>query len=131
MSASPRPVLRVLGNRFVFVPLLLAVLITAWNGWVFTHDHGIVSGRVVDADGKPVEGATVRLWIFDFATFVEHASTTTAADGSFRFTGNPSHNIQVSADKPDAGRSERIPIRLYFASQDRVLKAPLRLEKRD
>jgi len=133
MSVSRRSatLLRVLGNRFVFVPLLLAVLIAAWNGWVFTHDHGIVSGRVVDADGKPVQGATVRLWIFDFATFVEHASITTAADGSFHFTGNPSHNIQLSADKPNAGRSERIPIRLYFASEDRVLKEPLRLEKRD
>ena len=133
MSGSPRSatVLRVLRNRLVWVPLLLCVLIAGWNSWVFTHDHGIISGRVVDADGKPVQGATVRLWVFDFATFVEHASTTTAADGSFRFTGNPSHNIQLSADKPDAGRSERIPIRLYFASQDRTLKEPLRLAKSD
>lgn len=133
MSGSSRSatVLHLLGNRFVWVPLLLVIMVAGWNGWVFTHDHGIVSGHVVDADGRPVEGATVRLWIFDFATFVEHASTTTAADGSFHFTGNPSHNIQISADKPDAGRSERIPIRLYFASEDRVLKAPLRLEKND
>jgi Carboxypeptidase regulatory-like domain len=132
MSTSPRKAvtLRLLRNRFVWVPLLLVVLIGGWNAWVFTHDHGIIAGRVVDADGKPVGGATVRLWVFNFTTFVEKASTTTAADGSFRFTGNPSHNIQISADRPDAGRSERISVRLYFASEDRELKQPLRLEKR-
>jgi Carboxypeptidase regulatory-like domain len=132
MSASLRTAtaLRLLRNRFVWVPLLLVVLIGGWNAWVFTHNHGIVTGRVVDADGKPVAGATVRLWVFNFTTFVEKASTMTEADGSFRFTGNPSHNIQISADKSDAGRSERISVRLYFASEDRALKQPLRLEKR-
>ena len=132
MSASPRAAttLRLLRNRFVSVPLLLLILVGGWNAWVFTHNHGIIAGRVVDADGKPVAGAMVRLWVFNFTTFVEKASTTTAADGSFRFTGNPSHNIQISADKPDAGRSERISVRLYFASEDRELKQPLRLEKR-
>jgi len=131
MSASPRSARawRLLRNRFVCVPLLLLVVIAGWNVWVFTHNHGIVTGRVVDADGKPVAGATVRLWVFNFTTFVEKATTTTEADGSFRFTGNPSHNIQISADKLDAGRSERISVRLYFASQDRALKEPLRLEK--
>ena len=132
MSASSRTAMiwRLLRNRFVWVPLVLLILIAGWNAWVFTHNHGIITGRVVDAGGKPVAGATVRLWVFNFTTFVEKASTTTEADGSFRFTGNPSHNIQISADKPDAGRSERISVRLYFASQDRALREPLRLEKR-
>jgi len=131
MSISQRfaAALRQLRNRFVWVPLVLFILIAGWNAWVFTHDHGIVTGRVIDADGKPVAGANVRLWVFNFTTFVETASTTTAADGRFRFTGNPSHNIQISADKPDAGRSERIAVRLYFASEDRELKRPLQLKK--
>ena len=129
-SSSTATALRLLRNRFVWVPLVLVILIGGWNAWVFTHNHGIVTGHVVDADGKPVAGATVRLWVFNFTTFVEKASTTTASDGSFRFTGNPSHNIQISADKVDAGRSERISVRLYFASQDRVLREPLRLETR-
>jgi hypothetical protein len=129
MKASA-PVLALLRNRFVWVPLLLAVVIGGWNAWVFTHNHGIVTGRVVDAGGEPVAGATVHLWVFNFTTFVEKASTPTAADGSFRFAGNPSHNIQISADKPDAGHSERISVRLYFAAEDRELKQPLRLEKR-
>jgi hypothetical protein len=85
-----------------------------------------LSGRVVDADGKPIAGATVRLLVFKFAIFVEKATTTTEADDSFRFIAYPSHNIQISADKPGAGRSDRISIRLYFASEDRELT--LRLE---
>jgi hypothetical protein len=65
--------------------------------------------------------------VFNFATFVVKASTTTRPDGSFEFANNPSHNIQVSAEKPGKGRSARVSIRLYFASEDYVLKEPLRL----
>jgi hypothetical protein len=116
-------------NRFVVVPGLLLIVAAVWNVWVITHNHGIVSGRVVDASGAPVEGAEVKLWVFDFATFAEDASTRTKADGSFEFANNPSHNIQVSAEKSGVGRSARVPIRLYFKSEDVVLKQPLRLSK--
>jgi hypothetical protein len=115
-------------SRFVLVPALLLVVALGWNAWVVTHDHGIVTGRVLDAGGAPVEGAEVKLWVFNFATFVVNASTTTKPDGSFVFANNPSHNIQVSAEKPGVGRSARISIRLYFRSEDVQLKQPLRLE---
>jgi hypothetical protein len=114
-------------NRFVLVPAALVLVAVGWNLWVVTHNHGIVEGRVVDAAGAPVEGAEVKLWVFNFATFVVKASTTTRHDGSFEFANNPSHNIQVSAEKPGKGRSARVPIRLYFASEDFVFKDPLRL----
>ena len=114
-------------NRFVLVPATLVLLTVGWNLWVVTHDHGIVEGRVLDATGAPVEGAEVKLWVFNFATFVVKASTTTRSDGSFEFANNPSHNIQVSAEKPGKGRSARVPIRLYFAAEDFVLREPLRL----
>jgi hypothetical protein len=113
-------------NRFVLVPGCLVLIAIVWNGWVFTHDHGVVSGRVVDAAGKPVAGAEVKLWVFNFVTFNEHATTQSKADGSFKFADNPSHNIQLSAEKPGVGRS-RIPVRLYFRSQDIALTYPLRL----
>ena len=118
---------RWLRNRFVVVPTLLLVLTAGWNAWVATHDHGLVAGCVLDASGTPVEGAEVKLWVFNFATFVVTASTTTKPDGSFTFENNPSHNIQVSAEKPGLGRSARISVRLYFRSEDVRLKEPLRL----
>ena len=114
-------------NRFVLVPGILIVIAGAWNGWVVTHNHGIVEGRVVDASGEPVEGAEVKLWVFDFTTFAEHASARSKSDGTFAFTKNPSHNIQLSAEKPGVGRSPRMPVRLYFRSEDVVVKRPLRL----
>jgi hypothetical protein len=131
MSTDDEPVRprrrRWLLNRFVLVPAFLVLLAAIWNVWVVTHSHGIVAGRVVDSSGAPVDGAEVKLWVFNFTTFAEAASTTTSADGSFEFTDNPSHNIQVSAEKPGVGRSQRIPIRLYFRSEDVILKQPLRL----
>jgi hypothetical protein len=114
-------------NRFVLVPLTLVVIALGWNAFVMTHNHGIVAGRVLDASGAPVEGADVQLWVFNFATFSVKASTTTKPDGTFQFDNNPSHNIQVSAEKPGVGRSARISIRLYFQSEDFYLKEPLRL----
>ena len=121
---------RWLVNRFVLVPCSLVMIAVLWNAWVFTHNHGVVAGRVVDASGAPVEGAEVKLWVFNFTTFVEQASTQTGRDGSFGFTKNPSHNIQLSANKAGVGRS-RIPVRLYFQSEDIVLKRPLRLSSAD
>jgi hypothetical protein len=117
---------RWLVNRFVLVPGSLVIVAIVWNAWVFTHNHGVVSGRVVDASGAPVEGAEVKLWVFNFTTFVEQAATQTGSDGSFEFTKNPSHNIQLSAEKSHVGRS-RIPVRLFFQSEDITLKRPLRL----
>jgi hypothetical protein len=115
-------------NRFVFVPCFFVLVAIVWNAWVFTHNHGVVSGRVVDVSGAPVAGAEVKLWVFNFVTFNERATTQTKTDGSFIFTDNPSHNIQLSAEKPGIGRS-RIPVRLYFRSEDIALTQPLRLSR--
>jgi hypothetical protein len=114
-------------NRFVLVPLLLVLITAGWNAWVFTHNHGVVIGRVLDASGAPVAGADVKLWVFNFSTFVVKASTTTGPDGSFMFDNNPSHNIQISAEKSGIGRSARVSVRLYFSAEDFRLKQPLRL----
>jgi hypothetical protein len=126
---APRPLWRrLLINRFVLVPGAIAVAALLWNIYVVTHNDGIVAGQVVDRAGKPVEGADVTLWAFNFTTFAEKSHTRTGPDGRFVFKNNDSHNIQVSAAKPGEGRSERLPIRLYFRAQDTTLPQPLRLD---
>lgn len=116
---------RLLINRFVAVLVALATAARLWNWYVALHDHGIVAGRVVDAAGHPVAGATVVLWVLNFTTFVEKTRVTTGADGRFVIINRNSHHIQLSAEKPGTGRSGRVDVRLYFRAQDVKLDAPL------
>ena len=126
---APRPLWkRLLLNRFVLVPGAIAAFVIGWNVYVSLHNHGLVAGQVVDRDGRPVGGADVTLWAFNFTTFAEKGHVRTGPDGSFAFTDNASHNIQVSAVKPGMGRSARVPLRLYFRAQDTRLASPLRLD---
>ena len=125
MMASWRAILL---NRFVLVPGAIVLAIALWNVYVATHNHGLLSpGRVVDSAGRPVADATVSLWVFNFTTYEEKERVKTDADGVFRFTDNPSHRIQISAEKPGVGRSQRLPIFLYFRSQDTTLDTSIRL----
>ena len=116
---------RLLVNRFTIVLAAIALVIAVWNVYVSLHDHGVVEGRVVDAEGQPVEGATVVLWVLNFTTYIEKTRAITGADGAFTIRGNDSHNIRIEAEKPGVGRAARIPVRLYFRSQDVSLPSPL------
>jgi hypothetical protein len=116
---------RLVINRFVLVPATIAVVIALWNGYVATHDHGIVVGRVVDAAGLPAPDAAVVLWVLNFTTYVEKTRATTDSAGRFVITNNDSHNIRLAAEKPGVGRSARVPVRLYFRAQDIELNEPL------
>lgn len=118
---------RLLLNRFVLVPGAIALMALLWNIYVATHDHGVITGRVVDSAGKPVADASVVLWVYNFTTYQEHSHVKTDDAGVFRFANNPSHRIQLSAEKPGVGRSERIPVFLYFRAEDFDLATPLKL----
>lgn len=117
---------RVLLSRFFVVPATIAVAVALWNLYVSLHAHGLIAGRVVDADGRPVAGATVVLFAHDFVTQVEKARTSTDGSGGFRFDDNDLHLVQLQAVD---GRqsSARVTLRLWFRGQDRVLRKPLRL----
>jgi len=121
---SPR-LRNVFSNRFFLIPVLLAVLVGGWNVYVTSHDDGVVRGRVLAVDGAPVAGATVRMMEQNFTTNSDRGSTVTRADGSFEFTNNRSHNIQLVAEKLGLGRSDRHIVRLYFRAQNVTLDAPL------
>jgi len=119
MDAIETPLWRKLVlNRFVLVLGVAAVLVLAWNVYVSMHNHGRVSGRVVDASGRPVPGATVVLWVLNFTTYVEKTRATTDVEGRFLIGDNDSHNIRLAAEKPGVGRSARVPVRLYFRAED-------------
>jgi hypothetical protein len=119
--------LRLLRHRFVAVPLAIGVAVLGWNVYVARHDDGIVRGAVVGPDGRPVPGATVTMMEQNFTTNSDRGKTLTREDGTFEFTDNRSHNIQLRAEKPGVGRSDLVVVRLYFQAQNVTLRDPLRI----
>lgn len=116
-----------IAGRWVIVPGVLALGIAFWNLYVAANDGGLVEGAVTDGQGRPVAGATVLLFERGFVTHQERNRAVTDASGAFRFTDNRSHAIQLEAEAPGRGRSERRIVRLWFRSQDVALSEPLRL----
>lgn len=112
-------------NRFVLVPATIAVVVAIWNVHIAFNAGGIVKGRVVGQDGRPVPGATVQLLEQNFTTNSERGETRTGNDGSFEFVDNRSHNIRLRADKESLGRSELRVVRLFFRAQNVTLSEPL------
>lgn len=119
--------MKALRSRWVIVPGSMGLIALLWNLYVAAHAGGVIEGRVLDATGTPVPGATVRLYERAFITNNEKQRTTTGSDGRFRFEGNTSHAVQLQAEGPAGGRSERRTVRLWFRAQDRVVEEPLRL----
>ena len=118
--------LRRLNTRWVIVPGAIALAILFWLAYVGTHNNGVLEGRVIDAAGRPVAGANVLLFERGFVTHQEKGRATSDADGLFRFTDNRSHSVQLEAEAPGLGRTDRRIVRLWFAAQDVRLADPLR-----
>jgi protocatechuate 3,4-dioxygenase beta subunit len=119
---------RILLNRFVVAPVVVAAVVLVWNAYVASHADGVVTGHVVDRFGRPVADATVRMMEQNFTTNSQRGTTRTDANGAFRFQENRSHRIQLRAEKPGAGRSNQQAVRLYFRSQHVDLTEPLVLD---
>ena len=115
-----------LWNRFVVVPVVLALIVLGWNIYVALHAHGVIAGEVVDASGRPVAGATVTLYHLNFITEVKAGETRSDARGRFRFSDNNSHLVELQAAASGA-TSPRVTVRLWFRAQDRALATPLTL----
>jgi hypothetical protein len=118
---------RVLANRYVVVFGLLVVVTVAWNVYVSLHNDGLVTGRVVGADGAPVGGATVTLYEQTLTTLEPRATAVTGEDGRFHFDGQRAHHFVLVAAKNGAGASPRLAHRRYFRGQNVALSGALRL----
>jgi hypothetical protein len=115
--------------RYLLVLAVSAVLGLGWNAWIAMHDDGIVRGRVVQANGNPVAGATVSFWEKTLTTLERRTATETGPDGGFVFTGQAAHHFALQAEKGGLGVSPRALYRRYFRSQNLVLDEPLRLRR--
>jgi len=112
-------------SRWVVVPASMLAVVVGWNIHVAENATGEVRGRVVDAAGQPVAGATVMLFERSFVVNTEKQRATSDAAGRFRFAGNNSHAVQFQAEAPGGARSERVTLRLLFRAQDADLPTPL------
>ena len=112
-------------SRWVVVPGLLLLVVVGWNIHVAADATGEVRGRVVDAQGRPLPGATVLLFERSFVVNTEKQRTMTGPGGYFRFHGNESHAVQLQAEAPDGAKSPRVTVRLLFRAQDAELRQPL------
>jgi len=115
---------RVLGHRFVAVPLALALLVAGWNTYIAFNNGGIIEGEVRDRAGAPVAGATVIFFERNFVYYQELRRTTTDARGAFRFDGMQVHVGQLEARTADGRHSDRRQMRLWFRAQNAEI-APL------
>jgi hypothetical protein len=109
---------RILGHRFVAVPLAVAFLVAGWNIYIAFNNGGIIEGEVRDRAGAPVTGATVIFFERNFIYYQELRRTTTDARGAFRFDGMQVHVGQLEARTEDGRHSERRQLQLWFRAQD-------------
>lgn len=117
-------------SRWVIVPAALATTISLWNVYVSAHNDGLIEGRVVDAGGRPVPGATVTLFERSFVAYTANDKTQTDVSGLFRFVNSQNHALQIEAESPALGKSDRHSIRLWFRAQNVRLAEPLQLTGR-
>lgn len=114
-----------LKNRFVLTFGGVALAAAFWNLYVVFNDDGIIRGRVVDAEGGPVEGARVTLSERSLLVARPRGQTVTDAAGRFAFQGHELHRLYLEAVKEGEGRAGPREYRLYFKGQNMDLDTPL------
>ncbi len=114
-------------NRYIITFGAIALVVGLWNIYVALNDDGLIMGRVVGPDNRPVEGATVVLSERTLLVSAARARTTTDASGAFRFSGHRLYHLYLEAFKEGVGRMPPREFRLYFRGENLTLREPLRL----
>ena len=115
-------------NRYTITFGAIAIIAALWNLYVAFNNDGIIAGRVVGPDNRPVEGATVTLFQKTLYVAEPRDKTTTDKNGRFLITGHASYRLWLEAVKEGLGKSPKKEYRLYFRNQNLNLSTPLRLE---
>ena len=105
-------------NRFTISFFLVGLVVCAVWVYMFSHDDGILEGRVMTQDGSPVNGAEVILLKPGVVGFDHVDKVITDGEGRFRFEKHNQHHPVLKAGKEDTGESGLIDIRLYFRNQN-------------
>src|SRR5215475_12332803 len=112
-------------NRYTVTVAVIAFTAVLWNGYVAMTADGVLEGRVLAADGRPLGSATVRLRERTMVSSEPRAEARTDGDGSFRFEGLAYHHVLLEAEAPGFKPLDRQTVRLWFRGQHRTLAAPL------
>ena len=115
-------------NRYTITFGAIVIIAALWNLYVAFNNDGIIAGRVVGPDNRPVEGATVTLFQKTLYVAAPRDKTTTDKNGAFLFAGHASYKLWLEAIKEGLGKSSKKEYRLYFRNQNLNLSTPLRLE---
>jgi hypothetical protein len=114
-------------NRFTITFGAIALAVVVWNFYVALNDGGHVSGQVVNAEGRPVDGAIVVLARKTVASVEKVAQASTDARGRYSFDHHGQYAIVLTATATD-GQSERRIMPLWFRNQN-VDVAPIVLRR--
>lgn len=115
---------KLLLNRFVIVLVVVVAFTVGGGAYMDANDGNRIDGRVVDADGDPVENATVVLSAISLRGVPSRVTTQTNADGEFAF---PSYNergqatleFRIWALAPDGTKSIEEHHHVAFPKQSR------------
>ena len=117
----------ILQNRYVVTFGLIGLAALLWNVYIAFNDDGVIEGRVVAPDGRPVAGATVVLSERSLLVTAPRARATTDEAGRFAFADHGLYRLYLEARKDGLGVFEPLEFRLYFRGQNLWLDEPLRL----
>jgi len=116
-------------NRYSITFGLIGLAVLGWNLYVAAHRDGLLTGRVVAADGSAIAGATVKVRERTMVSSEPRAEAKTDAEGRFRVEGLDYHHLLVEVEAQGFKPLPRQSVRLWFRGQNRALDAPLTMER--
>jgi hypothetical protein len=111
-------------RHIIFLSVIGIGLIT-WNIHVNNNSQGYLRGIVVDAVGRPVQGAQVELQEKTINLLKPPLIERTDEEGRFEYTDLEIIEFVISARKVGVGASQRQRHHLYFKGQNYTIEEPL------